>query len=375
VKTGASREVALGDANSRVLAQTVKICPNLRLLGEARGDSFFSAVTAGLSSIQRRCLSRVLFVSLIWACAFCHTALAAAFDVPDLITGFVESPDFSGKEPIDKLYQAAEMLRAKKVKASEMAFALLDWGDQYVREPTDPLERLKRWAQLNRDEKLSQIRIPREFLNRVLVAEYLVEKTPYLTSSPQKRLEILQRLAEQNLLDWSVSLAYARLYAGAIISGAKTYGKTSPIESLATLKHLKDQGLVGRHYAVPTEAILAAEALAVDAEYAKGTPLDRLTRLRDLDRKGLITSLTKRELERLPVWRLLTTDPSFAKADNSVKKERLSKLRDQGLISASGYSDLAAIFRPVSVPSAAQGKPVPVPQKPAAPSAPSDSGR
>lgn len=369
MKKYASRGIALKAANSRALVPSVTVHPHAPLTKKAKGDLVCSGVTAGLSNIESRFLSRVLFLALIWACVFCHTPLAAAFDVPDLISSFFESPDFIGKEPIDKLYQAAELLRAKKVKPSEMAFALLDWGDQYVREPADPLERLKRWAQLSSDEKLSHMRIPREFLNRVLVAEYLVEKTSYLASSPQKRLELLQRLAEQNLVDWSVSLAYARIYAGAIISGAKTYSKTSPIEGLATLKHLKDQGLVGRHYAVPTEAILAAEALAVDADYVKGSPFDRLIKLRDLERKGLITSLTKRELERLPAWRLLINDPSFVKADNSVRKERLSKLKDQGLISASSYSDLAAIFRPVPVPSSAQGKPIPVPQKPAAPAA------
>jgi hypothetical protein len=370
-----SREIALRAANSRALVPVVKICPNPPLTKMAKGDLLFSGAQAGPLNIKGRFASRVLFVALIWACMLCPTALAEAFDVPDLVSSFFESPDFSGKEPIDKLYQAAELLRAKKVKPSEMAFALLDWGDRYVREPADPLERLKRWAQLSSDEKLSHIRIPREFLNRALVAEYLVDKTPYLASPPQKRLELLQRLAEQHLLDWSVSLAYARLYAGAIISGAKTYGKTSPIEGLAVLKHLKDQGLVGRHYAVPTEAILTAEALAVDAEYVKGSSTERLIKLRDLDRKGLITSLTKRELERLPVWRLLTNDPSFAKADSAAKKERLSKLRDQGLISASSYSDLAAIFRPVPVPSAAQGKPMPVPQKPAVPATQPESER
>lgn len=280
------------------------------------------------------------------------------------MTTFLESPDFKAKDPIDKLHLAAELLRAKRVRPSELTFALLDWGDQYVREPADPADRLKRWAQLNSDEKLSSVRIPREFLNRVLVAEYLVEKTPYLASPPQKRLELLQKLAEERLLDWSVSLDYARLYAGAIIAGTKTSGKTSPIEALGVLKQLKDQGLVGRHYTLPTEAILVAEALAVDKDYVMGSPFDRLVKLRDLERKGLITALTKRELERLPAWRLLTVDTSFVKADNSTKRDQLSKLKDQGLLSKSSYSDLAALFRPVPVPSAAQTRPSPVPQKP-----------
>jgi hypothetical protein len=285
--------------------------------------------------------------------------------VPDSIATFLESPNFKTKDPIDKLHQVAELLRAKKVKSAELTFALLDWGDQYVREPADPVERLKRWAKLTGDEKLNSVRIPREFLNRVLVAEYLVEKTSYLASSPQKRLELLQKLAEERLLDWSVSLDYARLYAGAIIAGTKTPSKNSPIEALGVLKQLKDQGLIGRHYTLPTEAILVAEALAVDAEYVKGSPFDRLVKLRELERKGLITALTKRELERLPAWRLLTADPAFAKADNSVKREQLSKLKDQGLLSKSSYSDLTTIFRPVPVPSGAQTRPSPVPQKPA----------
>ena len=77
------------------------------------------------------------------------------------------------------------MIREKKLKDREMVFAVLDWGDQYVREPSDPLDRLKRWAQLSSDETLSHLRIPREFLNRTLLAEYLVEKTH--TSPPRRK--------------------------------------------------------------------------------------------------------------------------------------------------------------------------------------------
>ncbi len=286
-----------------------------------------------------------------------------AFDVRDQISAVFESPSFKGKEPIQKLQQAAEMIRERKLKDREMAFAVLDWGDQYLREPSDPLDRLKRWAQLNSDEKLSHLRIPREFFNRTLLAEYLVEKTPYLTSSPQQKMEIIGKLAQQNLVDWSVALAYARLYAGAIIAGAKNYSKTSPIEALDVLRGLENQGLVGLHYRTPTEAILATEALAMDSDYLNALPYERLLKIRDLERKGLISNLTKKELERLPAWRLLVADPSFMQSEASVKKERLLKLREQGLISSSNYSDLLAIFRPISIASPAQVRPAPVPQK------------
>ena len=300
---------------------------------------------------------------LILLSAVLQISSALAFDVRDQISAVFESPSFKGKEPIQKLHQAAEMIRERKLKDREMAFAVLDWGDQYLREPSDPLDRLKRWAQLNSDEKLSHLRIPREFLNRTLLAEYLAEKTPYFTSSPHKKLEMIGNLAQQNLVDWSVSLAYERLYAGAIIAGANNYGKTSPAEALEVLKTLEDQGLVGLHYRTPTEAILVTEALAMDSDYLNGLPYDRLLKLREFERKGLISNLTKKELERLPAWRLLVADPSFMHSDASVKKERLLKFREQGLISSSNFSDLLTIFRPISIASPAQIRPAPVPQK------------
>jgi hypothetical protein len=315
---------------------------------------------------MNRCLSKdvtparlLLFVSLGVVLLI---STGFAFDVRDQISAVFESPSFKGKEPLQKLQQAAEMIREKKLKDREMAFAVLDWGDQYLREPSDPVDRLKRWAQLNSDEKLSYLRIPREFLNRTLLAEYLVEKTSYLTSSPQQKLEIIGKLAQQNLVDWSVSLAYARLYAGAIIAGAN-YSKTSPTEALDVLRVLENQGLIGLHYRTPTEAILATEALAMDSDYLNASPYERLLKIRDLERKGLISNLTKKELERLPAWRLLVADPSFMQSDASVKKERLLKFREQGLISSSNYSDLLTIFRPISIASPAQVRPAPVPQK------------
>ncbi|HTY22095.1 MAG TPA: hypothetical protein VMC85_03140 [Desulfomonilaceae bacterium] len=308
-------------------------------------------------------LSRFRSVLAAWLVTILLASSGASFEVSDPVSAVFESPNFKGKEPIQKLQQAAELIREKKLKQSEMDFALLDWGDQYLREPSDPLDRLKRWAQLNSDEKLSHSRIPREFLNRMLLAEYLVEKTPYLTYTPQKKLEILHKLAQQKLVHWSVLLEYARLYAGAVVTGAKGYSKTSPVEALGNLKNLKDQGLVGLHYRTPTEAILAAEALAMDSEYTKALPYERLVKLRELERKGLVSNLSKRELERLPAWRLLVADPAFMKSDAAAKEERLSKLKDQGLISSWSYKDLAAIFRPAAIASPAQTRPTPVPQK------------
>jgi hypothetical protein len=316
-----------------------------------------------MNEVFREKVRPIRFFLIILLSGVLLNSTSVAFEAPDAISALVDSPVFKRKEPIQKLLQAAELVREKKLQDREMAFAVLDWGDRYVREPSDPLDRLKRWAQLSHDEKLSQLRIPREFLNRVLLAEYLVKKTAYITSPPQKKLEILHKLAQQKLVDWAVSLAYARLYAGAILTGAKSYRTISPIAALDVLKDLEEQGLVGLHYKTPTEALLAAEALAMDSNYMNGLPYDRLVKLRDLERKKLISNLTRKELERLPAWRLLVSDPTFMQSDAASKKERLSELRDQGLISSSSFSDLTAIFRPVTVASPAQTRPIPVPQK------------
>lgn len=326
-----------------------------------------------MNKVFREKLRPIRFFLIILLSGVLLNSTSAAFEVRDAISALVDSPDFKGKEPIQKLLQAAELVREKKLQDREMAFAVLDWGDQYVREPSDPLDRLKRWSQLSHDEQLGQLKIPREFLNRILLAEYLVKKTPYVTSAPQEKLEILHKLAQQKLVDWAVSLAYARLYAGAIVTGAKSYKTISPIEALDALKDLEDQGLVGLHFKTPTEALLAAEALAMDSDYMNGLPYDRLVKLRELERKRLISNLTRKELERLPAWRLLAADPSFMQSDAASKRERLSKLRDQELISSSSFSDLTAIFRPTSMASPAQARPIPVPQKIQPPAQPEDA--
>jgi hypothetical protein len=312
-----------------------------------------------INGIFFRCL--VIWIGCIPLILYGH--LVEGFEIVDVVPGVIESPQFKGKDPLSSLRLAADLLHEKKLKPSDMSFLLLDWGDQYLRDTSDPLERLKRWTDLTNDEKLSQLKIPRDFLNRILLAEYLVTKTAYLKSSPQKRLEIISKLEEKNLVDWSVALAYARLYAGAILTGSKGYETTSPLEALNILKKLEDGKLVGWHYRVPIETILVAEALAMDKDYQQASPLDRLSKLRDLERKGLITAQTKRELEKLPAWRLLVTDPTFLKADAKAKKDRLSKLETEGMISASTCSDLKSIFRPASWVPSIKTKPSPLPQK------------
>jgi hypothetical protein len=287
----------------------------------------------------------------------------AAFEGFDPVSGVIESTQFKGKDPLQKLQLASELLRSKKLRQSDMTFILLDWSDRYLREPSDPLERLKRWAELTNNEKLGNLRIPRDFLNRILLAEYLVDKSSYLKAAPHKRLELLASLANRNLVDWSVALTYARIYAGSVITGAKSHQNTSPLEALNALKKLKDEDLVGWHYRIPTEGVLIAEALAMDKEYQQASQYDRLVKLRDLERKGIISSLTKKELEKLPVWRLLVDDPSFLKADPSAKKDKISKLKVEGLISASTSSDLRGIFRPMPVAAPQEARPTPLPHK------------
>ncbi len=208
-------------------------------------------------------------------------------DTFDVVSGVLESSLFKGKKPLEKLELAAELVRTNKLKQSDLSFVLLDWADQYLREPPDPTERLQRWAALTSDEKLGSLRIPRDFLNRILLAEHLVARTSYLEVSPRERLELLGKLEQKKLVDWSVFLAYGRLYAGGIAIRARKYEKTTPVESLAILKDLKDDGLIDWHYKVPTEAILAAEALAIDKEYQKDPPARRLAKLRDMETSGI----------------------------------------------------------------------------------------
>jgi len=280
-----------------------------------------------------------------------------------VVAGFIESPQFKGKDPLEQLHLAADLVRSKKVKHKDMAFILLDWSDRYLREPSDPLERLERWANLTNDEKLNNLTLPRDFLNRSLLAEYLVDKTAYLKSAPHKKLEMLGSLTTKNLVDWSVALTYARIYAGSIITGAKAYQTVSPLEALNLLKKLKDEDLVGWHYRVPSEGVLIAEALAMDKDYQQAGPLERLVKLRELERKGLISSVTRKELEKLPAWRVLVGDAAFIKGDPNVKRQRLAQLKNEGLISASTWSDLKGIFRPMPLASPQEAGPAPPPQK------------
>jgi len=303
--------------------------------------------------------ANVLVIATAVATLVLWTVPDRGFPAFDPVSNLLESPQFKGKDPIDKLRLVADMIRSNKVKHSEISFLVLDWADQFLREPPDPLERLKRWASLTNDDKLTRLRIPRDFLNRTLLAEYLVGKTPYLKSGPRQRLEIVSKLEAQNLADWSVALDYARLYAGSIIAGAKGQQNLAPMEALGILKILKDDGIVGWHYRVPTEALLVAEALAVDKDFQKASPLDQLIKLRGLEQKGLITALTKKELERLPAWRLLTSDATFLKGDQAQKDERLVKLKDDGLITESTSAELKTVFRPISPTPDDESRPLP----------------
>ncbi|MDQ7783631.1 MAG: hypothetical protein RDU20_12175 [Desulfomonilaceae bacterium] len=281
----------------------------------------------------------------------------------DLMSGIIDSPEFKGKDPLSNLRTAADLLQSNKLRQTDISFFLLDWGDRYLRETSDPLERLKKWSTLTQDKTLSHLKLPRDFLNRVLLAEYLVRKTRYLHLPPAKRLDLIRRLQDKDLVDWSVALAYSRLYAGAVVLGAKGYESRSPAEALATLKKLSDEGLIGRHYRVPTEALLISEALALDESFETGTPLDRLMKLRDLEHKGLIAPLNKKETEKLPAWRLLVSDPSFLRGQPKVKEERLDKLLNDGLISPATHKDLVQVFRPQSMESALQASPAPLPKE------------
>lgn len=302
-------------------------------------------------------------VALGVALGLLATCPAEGSDRFDVVSGVIEAPLFKGKTPLERLILAADLLRTNKLKHSDMSFPLLDWADQYLREPPEPLERLRRWVSLANDDKFSNLRIPRDFLNRMLLAEYLVTQTPYLKVSPYDKLVLLGKLEQDKLVDWSVALAYARIYAGGVIAGSKDFKNTSPGEALLSLKELQDSGLVGWHYRVPTEGVLAAEALALDGEYQKADHAGRLAKLRDLEKNGLVSTLTRKELEKLPAWRLLVEDPSFLRAAPAARKDQLLKLKNQDLISSSTYTDLLAMFGPMSMTSPRESKPTPVPRK------------
>ncbi|MFH0824947.1 MAG: hypothetical protein V2B18_19515 [Pseudomonadota bacterium] len=289
------------------------------------------------------------------------------FDSFDVLLGVVESPHFKNKDALGKLYVAAHMLGSKRLKHEDMAFFIRDWSDQYLREAPDPLERLRRWSGLSNDEKLRNLRIPRDHLNRMLLAEYLVRKPEYRTASPHVRLQMLGALNRDNLLDWTVALEYARMYAGGVISGNESNTHKQPIEALEALKKLMDDGLVSWHYRVPTEQILAAEALALDTEYAKGIPNQQLERLRDLEKLGLISHVTRREFEKLPAWRDLVNDPSFLKAEPEAKRRRIDLLRDRQLVSDPTCIDLINTFRLKSPSQPLGPKALTLPERPPLP--------
>lgn len=290
-------------------------------------------------------------------------SVASPYEIVDIISGVIDSRQFKGKDPLASLRLASDLLHEKKLKHSDLSFALLDWGDQYLREPADPLDRLKRWTEFVSDDKLGQLKLPRDFLNRILLAEYLVSKTPYLKSPPAKRLELISNLEQKKLVEASVALSYARLYGGAVIFGSKSDSVSGPLDALSALKKMEEGKLIGWHYRMPVENILAAEALALDKEYQTGSPRERLERLRDWEKKGLITAQSKRELEKLSAWRLLVSDPAFLKADSKTKRDTLTRLESEGLISSSTLTELKTIFRPTSLAPSTRTKPSPLPKQ------------
>ncbi len=290
-----------------------------------------------------------------------HCALGHAFEGVDVISGILESPQFKGREPLAKLTLASELLKENKLSRTDSSYILLDWVDQYLREPADPLERLKRWSDFNGNDKFSVIKVPRDYLNRVLLAEYLAKQANFARAPAHKKLEILRKLRKKNLVEWSVALSYENLIAGSILYGAKISDIDGPMESLTALKKLREENLIGNHYKVMAEGLLAAEALSRDADYEKGSPLERLIKLRELERKGLIGAQTRKELEKLSAWRLVTNDPGFLKLEPSQKKLKLSRLKNDGLITASTTSDLNSIFKVASVSPSQEQKPSPIP--------------
>lgn len=283
------------------------------------------------------------------------------FDGVDIVSGVLESPQFKGKELMTKLSLASDLVKKNKLSKTGSPYFLLDWVDQYLREPSDNLERLKRWAEFCNSEMFSNLKVPRDFLNRALVAEYLNSQPVYSKASPHRKLELLRNLGKKNLVDWSVALSYENLIAGTLIYGSKYQDNLAPLDSLAILKKLRDDKLVGNHYTVMMESILAQEALCQDVEYVNGSPMNRLVKIRDMERKGLITPQTRKELEKLPAWRLLINDPGFLRLDSPQKRARILKLKHDGLFTSSTASDLTSIFKGASNASASEPKPTPMP--------------
>lgn len=309
----------------------------------------------------RRAVAFNLTILLLVQICFLHSE-SVSVEGFDVVSGVLESPEFKGKEIVNRLYLASEMLKDNKLSRIETSYLLIDWVDQYLREPTDPMDRLRRWAEFSKNDKFSNLKVPRDFLNRVLVAEYLEKQPGFSKASPHKKLETLRKLQKKNLVEWSVALSYENLIAGSIINGAKAVENPTPLESLAVLKKLREENLIGNHYRVMVEGLLATEVLARDIEFQKASPMVRLIKLRDLEKKGLITSQTKKELEKIPAWRLVINDPAFLRLDTSQKKDRLSSLRNEGLLTASTNSDFVVIFKGVFASSSSEQKPTPIPQ-------------
>lgn len=288
----------------------------------------------------------------------CHSS---SFEGVNIVSGILESPQFKGKELTTRLSLVSDLVIKNKLSKTDSSYFLLDWVDQYLREPPDPAERLKRWSDFCNNEKFSNLKVPRDFLNRALVCEYLNSQPAYLKASPQKKLEMLRYLQKKNLLDWSVALSYENLIAGVLIFGAKPVENPAPLDSLATLKKLRDENLVGNHYTAMMESLLAHEALSQDIEYLKAAPMERLVKLRDLEKKGLITHQTKKELEKLPAWRLFINDPGFLRLEASKKRSKILKLKNDGLLTSSTSSDLVSIFKGAPTASSPEPKPSPIP--------------
>jgi hypothetical protein len=316
-----------------------------------------------LSHKKGRFFQLGMLICFAWGLLFASVMGVPAYEIVDIVSGVIDAPQFKGRDPLSSLRLASDLLHEKKLKNTDLSFALLDWGDQYLREPSDPLDRLRRWTEFVSDDKLGQLKIPRDFLNRILLAEYLVNKTPYLKSSPIKRLELISKLEQKRLVEASVALSYARLYGGAVIFGSRSDSFVGPLDALNMLKKMEDGKLIGWHYRMPVESVLAAEALALDNEYQSASPLERLERIRDWEKKGLITAQSKRELEKLPAWRLLVSDPGFLKADAKTKRDRLAKLEAEGLISSSTLTELKTIFRPTSMAPSIRTRPSPLPKQ------------
>lgn len=286
-----------------------------------------------------------------------------SFESFDVVSGIINSPSFKGKSWPEKLSIAAELIRTKKINQSDISFFLLDWTDRYLHEPEEPLQRLRRWSDLVNNEQLRHLRIPRDFFNRRLLTDYLVTKTPYVSVPAYDKLKLVRDLSQEGLVDWSVALEYARIYAGEVVTGSGSRSTHSPLESLQSLKKLTEDGLIGWHYRVPTESVLVSEVLALDRDYSRGGPKKRLRKLRDLFSNGLISQLNKRELEKIPAWRLLVDDEDFLAADGPTKKKRILKLKQGNLIEPATAKDLLAVFRLEAASSPLGVKPAVIPQK------------